>query len=403
MTAWRQADRDSRDRNRIGVVIHGPEITDSGAALKLINYLQKFGSVTAILGGTMGRLAVIDAGLEDVIAISPERRPSISLRDLQATSDILILADQAKTKETGIAFGSKVADNASATKPLIQIDFGGKFIAILAPGEESLAKIISKDLGFDLLDTAESKDGKEGSITHEGNFIKRRLTGVAPGELITVNGTVIARALDSSIEIVASERRIVKVNGAQIKQHGIEKLPPLDLERAIIRSGNIRRTEARLGRALECKGNWAVLINHNAEDAFEISNDACIAVTVGDDTTAIAGQILSRLSIPIIGIIDGDLDGLSGSKAKDDASDAADKAIHTTGIDNTDITKTTNIITNAVVQKGSTIIKVEHGYDDLIGAKVKEQVFNGADREQIKTTELLDRIIEALRYFMWVN
>jgi len=373
MRAWRQA-----DRIRIGVVVHGPEIIDSGAALRLINYLKKFGSVTAILGGTMGRLAVIDAGLDNVIAISPKRRPSESLRGLRAGSDILILVNQAKTRETGLAFGSKVADNAKVSKPLIQIDCGGKFIAILAGGVANIAERLSKDLGFGLIDIAKVQNG---STTHEGNVTKRRLTGVMPGELITVNGIVIAKAIDNSVEIEASNKRIIKVIGAEMKLHGIEKLPSLDLESAIVRSGNIRRTEARLGKALKCEGNWAVLINHNAEDAFEISKDACIAVTVGDDTTAIAREILSRLSIPIIGIIDGDLDGLSGNIAINSTRSVADSS--------------TNNTVNSAIQNGSIIFRVEPGYDDVIGVRVKEQIFKGVDRVQIKTSELLDKI-------MWV-
>ena len=66
----------------MGVVVHGPEIIDSGNALHLINYLKKFGKVTAVMGGTMGRVAIIDAGLEDVISIRTRRRPSLSIRDL---------------------------------------------------------------------------------------------------------------------------------------------------------------------------------------------------------------------------------------------------------------------------------------------------------------------------------
>ena len=73
---------------RSGAVVHGPEIIDSGCALRLINYLKKLGSVTALLGWTMGRVAAIDAGLEDVISIRPRRRPSQSIQDLEATSDV---------------------------------------------------------------------------------------------------------------------------------------------------------------------------------------------------------------------------------------------------------------------------------------------------------------------------
>lgn len=49
-----------------------------------------------------------------------------------------------------------------------------------------------------------------------------------------------------------------------------------------------------------------------AEDAFEAAPGASLAVTVGDDTTQIAADILARLGIPVIGIVDGDLDRLAG-------------------------------------------------------------------------------------------
>ena len=90
---------------RIGAVVHGPEIVDSGNALRLIDYLKKHGSVTAVLGGTMGRVAVIDAGLESVISFSPRRRPSRSIQDLAPNSDVIFLLNQAKSRETGLAFG----------------------------------------------------------------------------------------------------------------------------------------------------------------------------------------------------------------------------------------------------------------------------------------------------------
>jgi hypothetical protein len=39
------------------VVVHGPEVIDSGSALKVLDYLKNFGNITAVLGGTMVRLA----------------------------------------------------------------------------------------------------------------------------------------------------------------------------------------------------------------------------------------------------------------------------------------------------------------------------------------------------------
>lgn len=83
---------------RIGAVVHGPEIIDSGCALQLINYLEKLGSVTAVLGGTMGRVAVIDAGLEDAVFISPRRKPSQSIKDMEATSDVIFSSTRPRAK-----------------------------------------------------------------------------------------------------------------------------------------------------------------------------------------------------------------------------------------------------------------------------------------------------------------
>ena len=65
---------------RIGIVVHGPNIIDSGYALKLINLLEEYGEIKVRLGGTMGRTAVIDASLENVIDISRKLVPSESLR-----------------------------------------------------------------------------------------------------------------------------------------------------------------------------------------------------------------------------------------------------------------------------------------------------------------------------------
>jgi hypothetical protein len=347
----------------LGVVVHGPEVIDSGSALGAINYLKRFGKVTAVLGGTMGRLALIDSGLEKVIAISPDRRPSRSLRSIQSSSDFLFLLAQSKTSETGIEFGLAVAANAEIDKPLIQIDYGGMFVSLLSGEGEKLAGMIAEDLGLDLLKGAAFRE----RVIHDGETIRRTLTGASPGELITVNGTVVAKATSNLVEIEAKNGRLVNIKGAEPKPSGIEKLPPLDLKKAIIRSGNIRRTQARHKRAIECKGDLAVIINHSAEEAFEIAKDACIAVTAGDDTTAIAGEILTRLGIPVIGIVDGDLDRLAASTA---------------------------------MPKGSMVISVMPGYDDVVGRLVFEDIFKGKNRASIGANDLTNRVLEIAREYI---
>ncbi len=350
MKPWKQA-------AKIGVVVHGPEIVDTGSALKLIDYLKRFGTVKAVLGGTMGRVAVLDAGLEDVIATSPWRRPSRSIRDLEPSSDVIFLLTQAKSRETGLAFGSMVAAAAAVSKPLILIDCGGKLVASLAGKADEMIEPIATDLGLEVL-----KPPPVQGASRQNNETLRTLTGVMPGELISVNGIVVAKALESSVELKTRDGKIVSIKGALPKHHGLEKLARIDLEKAIVRSGKIRRTLARpRPRLREGSGDGAAFIDHGAEDAFEEAQGASVVVTVGDDTTAIAGDILARLGIPVIGLVDGDIDSLAEKTVK---------------------------------LPGSVVIRVEPGYDDLVGKRIKDEIFQGKSRAPFGAKELTEKAIE---------
>jgi len=355
---------------RIGVVVHGPEIIDSGHALQLIDHLKQMGTVRAVLGGTMGRVAVMDAGLEGMISINTRRRPSISIRDMANDSDIVIILNQAKSRETGQAFGTMVAELAGIDKPLIQIDCGGRFVADLTLCHEAsgasdsdnnrneglrIAARLADDLGLDLF-----RPRRRDCTLIQGDSVRRILTGVIPGELISVNGTVIGKAVKPEVEIVARGGKIVELKGAEPKSHGLEKVHHVDLERAIIRSGSIRRSTAR-PRIGNNRGEGAAFIDHCAEDAFEAASGAALALTVGDDTTAIAGDILARLGIAVVGIVDGDIDRL---------------------------------VQNQTILPGSIIIQVRPGYDDILGRRAREEIFRGEKRISISAHDLADRVAD---------
>jgi len=317
----------------------------------------------------MGRVALIDAGLQDEVEISPRRRPSQSIRDLDGQCDIIFLLNLAKSRESGLVFGAMVAQAAGEGRPLIQIDCGGRFVCLLRGEEEAatLAGSLALDLGLDLLFSNSVPgigcQGKRGTV-------RRILSSVFPGELISVNGTVVGRAIESRVEIDAKSGRIIDIKGAALKQHGLDKLGCIDLRRAIIRSGSIRRTASPSGvdrgeSAAEMDDHKEVVvafIDHCAEDAFEAAWGAGMAVTVGDDTTAIAGDILSRQGTMVMGIVDGDLDCLGGGMA---------------------------------TMPGSIIFRVEPGYDDVVGRLVKARIFQGAERITIAPAELAEKIAAA--------
>jgi hypothetical protein len=85
-----------------------------------------------------------------------------------------------------------------------------------------------------------------------------------------------------------------------------------------------------------------VLIEHAAESVFELAAGAELAVTIGDDTTAIAGDILYRLGIPILGITDGDCD---------------------------------NLACRTKIFPGSIVLRLAAGKDDILGEKLKHEFF----------------------------
>jgi hypothetical protein len=148
--------------------------------------------------------------------------------------------------------------------------------------------------------------------------------------------------------------------GLEPKEHGISKLSITDLSKAIIRSGSVRRTIGG-DRRLHVAGDRVILIDHRAEDALFRGQDIKAAVSVGDDTTCIATSLLARLNVPVIGIVDGDEDGICMDRR---------------------------------AAEGSVRIVLRPSNDDQVGALVRERIFHGKDEIEYPGTigELIEKI-----------
>ncbi|UEC42284.1 MAG: hypothetical protein METHAR1v1_490006 [Methanothrix sp.] len=144
--------RASKAVDEIGVVVHGPEVVDLGFAEMAIDRLSDLGTVTAVLGGTMGRAAVIDGSLEDRIEISSRELPSRSVKRLDGACNFVLLLNYAKTRETGLAFGAMVAARARPNKPLLIADYGGGYITHLAGEGAGIAEKVAAVLELELVD-----------------------------------------------------------------------------------------------------------------------------------------------------------------------------------------------------------------------------------------------------------
>ncbi len=349
---------------RIGIILHGPEIIDVGSAKRIIDIFKMEHDVTVKLGGTMGRTAVLDSGLEAVIDISQGLTPSETVLFLKDMIDLAILLNHGKTLDTGRHFGRIVASRVCDYIPFVHIerpDFDGRIIYYSSqakPSAEFVKNILMKSGGYDV--PLEPGKAAPSHVRVDGDKIIRRIAGAFAGENIRLDGVVIGEITTPDPEIVCKDGKVVEVQGIRIKPHGLEKLEnrKINLFSAKVKTGNIRRTwqKPKIKNVRCIQQSRIAIIDHCAESTFELVKDAGLVITVGDDTTTLAADILTRLGIPVIGIIDGDIDG---------------------------------VLENSMVPEGSVIIRVKPGFDDVVGRKVFELL----GKLQHGNDELLARIL----------
>jgi len=321
-------------RMRIGVVIHGAEVLDTGMAARVLDRLEREAAVVATLGGAMGTAAVIDAGLEDRISIVPRQLVSQAIRDLDGRCDAVVILNWSKSRESGVGLGAIVFGRVSGTTtgPLLQLD-RDFFVEWRPPAPALLARVVA-ELRLEKVDPPPVE-----APTKEA----RTLHGVMPGENIWINGNVVGRATSSDVTVMLRDGRLTFEN-VQVKEHGLQKVKVDDLARAVIRSGSVRRTPSTARAIAPVPGMRLILVDHRAEDSIFRARGARAAVTVGDDTTRVSKALLARLGVPVIGIVDGDEDG---------------------------------ICTDGAVTSGSATIRLRPGNDDQLGELVRRTVFGG--------------------------
>lgn len=364
----------------IGVVVHGPDVIDSHMAKDILEILEGYGNITAIMAGTIGKTAVLDAHLENIIDIKKSLKPSLCIEEFFRTKDVVILLNHGKTTENGMLFANIVISRivSRTVKPLIHIERPGMPDGKVVPWNSDsveFAQVLADRLELEMTGIPELVTPI--SVEDHGHRIIRNVYGVHPGEKIMINGIIVGFALSGDIQIISENGFITDIKGARVKEHGLEKLHsygkriPVDLRTCWVKSGPLRGNSFSVrdkqnkykyinnleNNAPENKdGIRVAIIDHEAEKTFELVEGADAAVTIGDDTTDIAGDILYRLRIPVIGITDGDLDGFSHMKH---------------------------------IYPGSTIIRVRPGTDDIVGKEIHQQIFNGENSAIFDSLETL--------------
>ncbi|MBQ2654546.1 MAG: DUF2117 domain-containing protein [Methanobrevibacter sp.] len=357
---------------KIGVVVHGPNIIDSGYALKLIDLLKQYGEVSARLGGTMGRTAVIDASLEGIIDISRKLVPSDSLKIFyEDRVDVIFLLNYGKSDVTGQVFGYKVYNHyvekiIENDTPVIQIERPGEDDGSIIVWNDGcdIAGVVSEKLNLDIVSPEEVYNNHIKSDDVGTN--QRIVHGVSPGENIMVNSVVIGKTNSDKLTLIARDNHIVDIVGGELKQHGLEKLGEVDLESAIIKTGLLRHAKVNPRVIEHEKPNTfkVAFLDHAGEDVYKF-RDSSVVITVGDDTTLISSDILYRFDIPVVGITDGDLD---------------------------------KVVESGFKVKNSIIFEVESGFDDICGQNIKKVMFDGkqVSCDYSNIDEVKDKIVEII-------
>jgi hypothetical protein len=290
----------------IGILFHGAEVFDSGWAARILRSFSSMAPLHCVLAGTMGRTAAIDSGLPDIQC--PGMQPSQILKELQRSADSVIFAAYGKSPESGLLHGAMIAAKADVNIPLAQIECSaGWFVELNAGSRPEIIEILERKLALQ----RRAPIVNPSSVWENGERICRKLTTADAGDFVLADGIVIGRATGEEIVLECKDRRIIRTSGIHIKTHGLEKLDRrggMDLRTVKLATTSGLRRMDHTPRVVGRKGTGMAFVDHAAIRVYDQVRNVEGAVTVGDDTTAIVGDILSRFGMPIIGITDGDRD-----------------------------------------------------------------------------------------------
>lgn len=262
------------------------------------------GDVRACAAGTMCRTAIIDMRLEHAVDIARCELPSRTLAAIPCPVPVLV--NNGKTVDSGLAFGDIVVGRAGRTA--IQVERASEKDGVIIlwevePNETAawVAKALSEHFSLPLrrLRPSENEDGECHSVRC-----------ACPGEPLFANGILIGVVESPDVKVHMKDGRIVRLEGVTAKDTGLARLgQAADVK---FKSGYIRYKAGP-----ECdypvrygKGHMAV-IDHIAFGSLEnVDADTVCALAVGDDTTEVAGDVLARRGVRIVGITDGDRDGV---------------------------------------------------------------------------------------------
>ncbi|MHC1636706.1 MAG: DUF2117 domain-containing protein [Candidatus Nezhaarchaeales archaeon] len=283
------------------------EIFDRGQAREIVEALSSLGHVDCRIRGVTGYTAALDSGLNEIVKL--EKAP-VSMLIAQANHDAIVLASCTQNPEKFHAYCWLVSRHVR-DKPIIEVEMSSKTVTPLNDKAQNLAHEISNLLGLRISERKEFPS----NIWSDGKRTYRRILAAEPGDFVLVNGIIVGKITSNNEAILIEENgKLVDAIGITLKLHGVEKLNRLGfrgLENSKVSSIKIlrRRTESRA--KIECgEGRGVAILDHEVTDVHDKATKVEGAITIGDDTTLIVSDIFERYGKRVLGIMDGDADGL---------------------------------------------------------------------------------------------
>jgi len=285
---------------RICILIHGCDSFYSGSISRLIERLKDLGELKLFVTGTMARTASLDTDFPVEIW---HGRPSDLLKQAENDFDVFLIASHSKSPESGYSFGEIVFRRSGLKKPFLQFELSNETAILWNCDSHPIADM----LGFRTVHL-ESRE----LMWEEGGREFRKVSAVEAGELLLIEEIVVGRAKGHEVIIVAENGEVVDLIGVEVKRHGLEKLkrknPRIELEK--VKICTLKGFKALEGKIRYRRGFGIAFVDHSADEIYDFAGKCSAAVCVGDDTTAIAAEILFRFDTPVLGIVDGDRDSL---------------------------------------------------------------------------------------------
>ena len=318
----------------LALLFHGIDIFYDERSKDILEKLNGRYCIKPFIVGTMGITSLFDSDIEGIELLF--KRPSVAISELKGFDSVLIVL-KARSIETARTFLGAIGDRTDFNGEILGIDIKTQSLFEVKRGFSDIKNYLFS-LGFN-----EEPIGKGIDVKKEDGYLVRKIRGCNPGELLLFNGLVVGKIFDKDVNIYVKDKKIERIQGVEIKKHGLEKIKEVDIFSLKVDSTEGFETR-EISKIRKLKGENILYINHDAYSIYKNLSNLSGAVTVGDDTTRISGYILKRFGVTLIGIVDGDKDG---------------------------------VIKGEHFSKGSVLFEVEG--DDVTGDKIQSHFFKGAN------------------------